>query len=152
MASPGNAYIADSLMHSLWHINAPKCRTTGILIGGFASAFAPASASASADHCIIIIIIRLMDSCLQLQPGRQAADRKCYCNMQKLAVEQQSMLNIWLWTVSFCDACVCVGVCAHIHIWWWPISPAKPRNPTGPLSIVLPCHDTRTRPSLQDSS
>lgn len=68
MASPGSAYIVDSLMHSLWHINAPKCRTTGILIGGFS---APASASAPATHCIIIIIIRLMDSCLQLQPGRQ---------------------------------------------------------------------------------
>lgn len=72
MASPGSAYIVDPLMHSLWHINAPKCRTTGILIGGFfASAPASAAASAPATHCIIIIIIRLMDSCLQLQPGRQ---------------------------------------------------------------------------------
>lgn len=102
MASPGSAYIGDSLMHSLWHINAPKCRTTGTLIGGFASVSTSASAAVSVAHCIIIIIIRLMDSCLQLQPGRQQAgrlrfgpaDRKCYCNMQKLAGALQSMLNI----------------------------------------------------------
>lgn len=48
--SPGNAgngptgMPAMSLMHSLWHINAPKCRPTGIR-WGFAGVL-------SADHCI----------------------------------------------------------------------------------------------------
>lgn len=92
-------------MHSLWHINAPKCRPTGIR-WGFAGVL-------SADHCIT----RFMGPMPPARHGTAAtvawiplcecvcqADRKCYCNMLVRSAKKYAKYLIMNW-VPVCDAC-----------------------------------------------
>lgn len=109
-----------SLMDSLWHINAPKCRPTGIR-WGFAWFL-------SADHCITRFMGLLRGQRPHLRHGcncclnRWQADRKCYCNMLVWSAKKYAKYLIM--------NCVRLRrVCTY--------GPAdKPRDPTGPLSIV----------------